>query len=507
MASIDFEKFRLRPFVDRLIEMGEVETHAEPVPLADLSAIIEATPKATLFKQAGPQGYEMVASVLGSRRRVAAAFGVAERAVPQEFGRRMANPQKVVEVPSGDAPVHQVVKTGAEIDLTALPFHLQHELDGGTYISSAIDYTVDPATGKRNVGCRRLMLRDRTTMRSNLSQESDLKHIYVDCVKRGETLPVSFAIGSHPLDFIAAGLRVPADEFGLVGTLRGEPVPMVRGLTNGVPAPADAEMIIEGYFDELGYREKEGPYGEFWGYYGPVHPDPVFHVTAITSRRDMLHQTVLHGCRKLERMDATYLFCVAAEGMIWRALHDAGIEPVAVCSVASAPSMQHARIALKRGTPGQARRAIDVLFSLPVKHAVIVDDDVDPYSDDEVSWALATRFSADRDLVVAQGLPAFYMDPTASADQKVAKIGFDATAPYRDGETIEDWRPLPPRIKRAPRYQTVRQALESGPLYFMQIMEAVGSDDGREIAVALDGLREEGVLERLGNGEWALTSR
>ena len=85
--------------------------------LADLSVLWY---NKTLFKQAGPQGYEMVASVLGSRRRVAAAFGVAERAVPQEFGRRMANPQKVVEVPSGDAPVHQVVKTGAEIDLTML---------------------------------------------------------------------------------------------------------------------------------------------------------------------------------------------------------------------------------------------------------------------------------------------------------------------------------------------------------------------------------------------------
>src|SRR5262249_61701231 len=75
----------------------------------------------------------------------------------------------------------------------------------------------------------------------------------------------------------------------------GGPVPMVRGLTNGVLAPADAEMIIEGYFDELGYREQEGPYGEFYGFYGPVHMDPVFHVTAICMRKDMLHQTVFHS--------------------------------------------------------------------------------------------------------------------------------------------------------------------------------------------------------------------
>jgi 2,5-furandicarboxylate decarboxylase 1 len=507
-ASIDFDKFRLRPFVDRLIEMGEVEIHDEPVPLANLTAIIEATPKATLFRNAGPQGYELVASVSGGPRRLAAAFGVEERNVAQEFARRMAKPQPVVEVPSKDAPVHQVMKTGDAIDLTSLPFHVQHEMDGGTYISSGIDYSVDPATGKRNVGCRRLMLRDRRTMRSNLSQESDLKHIYLGCVKRGEKLPVSFAIGSHPLDYVAAGLRLPADEFGLVGTLRGEPVPMVRGVTNGVLAPADAEMIIEGYFDELGYCEKEGPYGEFWGFYGPVHMDPVFHVTAIAMRKDVLYQSVLHGHRRMERMESTHLSGVSIEAAAWRTLRAANIEPVAVYSVAAAPARQHMRVALRRGSPGQARLAISALFGLmSLRHVVIVDEDVDPRSDTEVEWAMATRFRADRDTVIASGYPAFYMDPTVDEAKTIAKIGFDATAPYGRPETIEDRRPLPPRLNKAPRYQTVRQALEAGPLYFLQIMEAIGSDDGREVALELDALREQGILDRLPNGEWILTKR
>ena len=504
-AKIDFEKFRLRPFVERLIGLGEVEIHEEPVALAELSAIIESTPKATLFKQAGPQRYEMVASVLGSRSRMAAAFGVGERDVPLEYMRRMATPQPVAEVPSKDAPVHAVVKTGDAIDLAALPFHIQHEYDGCTYISAAIDYSVDPATGKTNVGCRRLMLRDRSTMRSNLTAESDLKRIYRGCVERKEKLPVSFAVGSHPLDFIAAGMRIPSDEFGLVGTLRGEPVPMVRGVTNGVLAPADAELVIEGYFDELGWREKEGPYGEFWGFYGPVHPDPVFHVTAITMRRDVLHQTVLHGCRKLERMEATHLFCVNAEAAMWRTLRAAGIEPTAVCSVTSVASLQHARVALKRGQEGEARKAIDALFAMgPVKHVTIVDDDVDPYSDAEVSWAMSTRFRADRDLVLAHGCEAFYMDPTADEQHRVTKIGFDATAPYGVRETIESRRPLPPHLHPAPRYQTVRQALEAGPKYFLQLMETLGSQDGREIALELGRLHGEGAIDRLENGEWTL---
>ncbi|MGZ5814134.1 MAG: UbiD family decarboxylase, partial [Xanthobacteraceae bacterium] len=318
--NVDLDKFRLRSFVEKLIAIGEMEVHEEAVSLADLSAVIEASSKAKYFKRVGAEQYEMVAAVSGSRRRLAAAFGTDERNVIHEYMRRMNDPQPIVEVPSSDAPVHQVVLEGDDIDLAKLPFHLQHELDGAPYISSGIDYSVDPATGRTNVGCRRLMFRDRRTMRANLSQPSDLKNCYIACVERGQTLPVSFAIGSHPLDYLAAGLRLPTDEFALVATLRGEPVPMVRGLTNGVLAPADAEMIIEGYFDEFGYREQEGPYGEFYGFYGPVHMDPVFHVTAVTMRKDALHQTVFHSGGHLGWTESGNLGGLNAELQIWKVL-------------------------------------------------------------------------------------------------------------------------------------------------------------------------------------------
>src|SRR5215472_4238685 len=174
-GAIDFEKFRLRPFVKKLIEIGEVEIHDEPVALAEMSEIIEQTPKAVLFKKAGAEQYEVIAAVSGSRKRVAAAFGVGQGEIAAEFNRRVAKPQPIAEIKSADAPVHEIVRTGDQIDLTTLPFHPQHQYDGGTYISSAIDFSVDPATGKTNVGCRRLMLRGRKHLRTNLTAPSDLK--------------------------------------------------------------------------------------------------------------------------------------------------------------------------------------------------------------------------------------------------------------------------------------------------------------------------------------------
>ena len=151
VSEIDFEKYRLRQFVERLIDMGEVENHNEPVALTALSEAIERTPKALLFKRAGPEQVEMVAKTAGNRRRMAAAFDTSEANLGEEYFKRLANPQPVVEVPSSEAPVHALVMRGKDVDLTRLPFHPQHACDGSCYLSSAIDYTIDPASGRRNV--------------------------------------------------------------------------------------------------------------------------------------------------------------------------------------------------------------------------------------------------------------------------------------------------------------------------------------------------------------------
>ncbi len=504
-GDIDFDKFRLRCFVQTLIEMGEVDIHENPVAFSDVAKIIESSPRASLFKNAGPERCEIVGAVSGSRTRLGAAFGVEPRNVSKEYTKRMEQPQPVVEVTSVEAPVHAKIFTEEDIDLTKLPFHLQHEFDGGAYITSGIDYTIDPATKKPNTGCRRLMLRSKKTMQANLTQPSDLRNIYMACVERGEKLPVSYVCGSHPLDFIAAGLRLPTNEFGLVASLRGEPIPMVRGVSNDMPVPADAEVVIEGYFDELGYREIEGPYGEFNGFYGAPHIDPVFHVTAITMREDALHQTMLHSGRHLSRTDSGNLGSINSEVAVRRALAGIHIEPTAVRCMPSTNGRQHVRVSIPRTGAGHARRVIAALFAIPyIKHVFVTDDDVDVFSDEDVEWAMATRFHAERDMIVESGFPAFYMEPLPDEGGTVTKAGFDFTEPYGREDKIDNWIAIAPTLVPAPRFQNVQQALESGPLFFSQIMEAMGSDDGREISIELHALRERGILDRLHNGEWTL---
>jgi 2,5-furandicarboxylate decarboxylase 1 len=508
-GKVDFEKFRLRRFVERLVELDDVEIHSEAVPLTKLSEIIEATPKAVLFKKAGPEGVEMIAKVLGGRKRLAAAFGTTPDKMHDLFWSRRTAPLPVIEVPQDEAPVQELVLTGAQVDLTRLPFHPQHEFDGSVYLSSAIDYTIDPATGRTNSGCRRLSLRNHTDCGTNVTAPSDLKRIYQATVARGDRLPISFTVGAHPLDFIAATERVPGDELELVSGFRGESAPVVKCRTNDIRVPADAEMVLEGYLDERGYCEPEGPFGEYMGYYGAIHMDPVFHCTAITMRRDMLHQTLLHGSAfVLDRTDGGNLNALRVEAEAWKMLKTCIREPVQVYMREVSGGCNNLRVSMRQTMPGEARRAISALFgAIPrLKHVFVFDHDVDVFDDKQVEWALGTRFQADQDMMTFGGMISMPMDPSLQGRRFGAKAGFDCTMPFGRAHEIPMTRCAAKVFSGPARFQTVEQALEAGPKFFSHIVEAVGSDDGREIAIALDDLRSKGRLGRDRDGRYHLAA-
>jgi 2,5-furandicarboxylate decarboxylase 1 len=498
----DLDRFRLRRFIEEL-GPDEIEQRDGPVDLADVAKILDGNPRAVHFAAAGPERQELIGNVVSSRSRIARAFGVAPTQLAAEIARRLANKQEIVEVTRAEAPVQQVVLTGADADLTALPVHLQHGLDGGPYISASIDYSRDPKTGWTNVGIRRLMLRGRQETGVDLVSPSDLRALYEASAAEGKPLPVSFVVGAHPSDFIAAMMRMPVDELGIVASLRDEPLSVVKCVTNDIRVPADAEMVLEGYFDARGHVESEGPYGEFLGYYGAVKKNPVFHLTAITRRRDALFQTATIGGRAMARTDTAVLTSVRTEVIIWRALEVAVREPVAVHATASSGGNFNVRVALRQRVPGEARNAITACMSalVNVKNVFVVDPDIDITSDEQMDWAMATRFQPDRDLIVVPGMRTLPLDPSIISGRVGAKAGFDLTWPFGTGNRLETKVPEPPRFE-GKRFASVEAALADGPKFFEELMTALASRDGREIVRDLDVLRQRGGLDRDSEGRY-----
>jgi len=505
---VDCERYRLRRFVEALQQSGEARVVSGPSDLADVAPALEGSDRAVLFQRVGPEGAELVGNVMGSRARLARGFGVAPEGLLAEVLRRAKLAPELIELPREQAPVQEVVLT-ADADLTKLPANLQHGMDGAPYISASIDYVRDPASGWTNVGVRRLMLRGRTEAGVDLNAPSDLRAIYEASAKRGAPLPVAFVVGAHPVDYVAATLRLPVDELGLVASLRSAPLPVVKCVTCDVRVPADAEWVLEGTLDARGHAEAEGPYGEFLGYYGAVKMNPVFHLTAITRRRDALFQTATIGGRALGRTDTAQLNGLRTEVMVWRALETAVREPLAVHATPSSGGMFNLRVALRQRVPGEARNAIAAAFAslANVKHVFVVDPDIDVFSDAQIDWALATRFQADRDLVVQTGFRALPLDPSLAGARTGAKAGFDCTLPFGEAQAIEHRIPEPPRfdaVSNMRRFPSVEAALADGAKRFEELMTAAGSRDGREIVLALEALRRAGRLSRDAEGRYVL---
>jgi UbiD family decarboxylase len=503
----DLDRFRLRRFIEGLADSGEVERRDGAVDLAGIAEILDGNPRAVHFLAAGPECQELVGNVVSSRTRVARAFGVAPERLAAEIQRRLATKPQIVEVTRGEAPVQQVVETGEAADLTMLPVHLQHGLDGAPYISASIDYALDPRTGWTNVGIRRLMLRGRREAGVDLVSPSDLRALYEASASEGRPLPVSFVVGAHPIDHVAAMMRMPVDELGIVASLRDAPLAVVKGATNDIRVPADAEMVLEGYFDARGHVEAEGPYGEFLGYYGAVKKNPVFHLTAITRRRDALFQTATIGGRAMSRTDTAVLTAVRTEVVIWKALEIAVREPVAVYATTSSGGNFNVRVALRQRVPGEARNAIAACLSalVNVKNVFVVDPDIDVTSDEQMDWAMATRFQPDRDLIVLGGMRTLPLDPSITSGRVGAKAGFDLTWPFGTGTRLETRIPEPPHFE-GKRFASIEAALADGPKYFEELMTAVGSRDGREIVRTLETLRAREALDRDGEGRYFIKS-
>ena len=507
--AADLERFRLRGFAERLVETGEAELYEDPIDLIDIAAVLDGNPRAVWFTDAGPEGAELVGGVNGSRSRLAAGFECTAGELPALVRARLAVPQKLVEVVSGDAPVQAVVLTGDAADLTKLPVHLQHSLDGGPYISSALDHVRDPETGLTNLGCRRMMVRGRGEAGVDLNAPSDLKAIYERAAARGETLPVSFVVGAHPTDHVAASMRLPVDELELIARLRAAPLGVVRSLTSDVMVPADAEMVLEGWLDARGHVEDEGPYGEFLGYYGVMKRNPVFHLEAITMREDALFQTSTISGREIRYTDTAQIGALRVEATLWRALETAIREPVAVCASPASGGSFNVRIAMRQRVPGEARNAIAAAFGslANTKNVFVVDEDIDVFSDSQIDWALATRFQPDRDLVIERGFRTLPLDPSLGGGRTGAKAGYDLTRPFGGPPPLYYTVPRAPSADdAASTFATVEAALADGPKPFGALVAALGSRDGREVALALDEIRKRGRLSRREDGAYALAA-
>ncbi|MCK1312397.1 MULTISPECIES: UbiD family decarboxylase [unclassified Bradyrhizobium] len=415
----------LRAWLTHLIGRGRLAIAREGIGLVDeLAAVAKRLERdrAVLFPRPGGHEIPIVANLFTGRDWVADAIGVSEDQLLSRFLAAAREPLPTHEVASG--LVQEVVHGNVDL-LRQLPIPKHNERDSGPYITAGLLIARNPETGVQNVSIHRCQISGPNRIGVLLLPRHTLSY-YRIAEKKGEALEIAIVIGAHPVLLLAsqAIAALDEDEMAIAGALLGKPVDVVKCRTNSVRVPAHAEIVIEGRILP-GVREPEGPFGEFPQYYGPRANREVIEVDAITHRAQPIFHTIVGG-----GYEHLILGGVPREATLLQHLRRSFPNVLDVRLTRGGTCRYHLAIKIDKTNDGEPKNVMMSAFGAhyDVKQVVVVDKDVDISSTDEIEWAVATRFQADRDLLVVAGALGSKLDPTSN-DGISAKMGLDATAP------------------------------------------------------------------------------
>jgi 4-hydroxy-3-polyprenylbenzoate decarboxylase len=327
--------------------------------------------------------------------------------------------------------------------LLNLPTQQCWPLDGGRFITLPCVVTKDPDTGQRNIGMYRMQIYDEgsTGMHWQL-QKVGARHgrRYYET---GTRMPVAVFLGGDPVFTFCATAPLPdgMDEFLLAGYLRKKSVELVKCETNDLEVPANADFVLEGYVDPKEPLREEGPFGDHTGYYSLPDLYPVFHLTAITHRKEAIYPATIVGVPPME----DFYIGSASVRLFLPVFKMTFPEIVDIALPAEGVFHNLVFVSIKKSYPLQAFKIMHGLWGMGqmmfTKYIVVVDAEVNVHNTSEVLFRLCANTDPQRDAIFTKG-PADVLDHATTEFAMGGKMGIDATHKLPGEGHKRGWPPL-----------------------------------------------------------------
>ncbi len=467
-------------FISALDKAGELRRICEEVdPYLEITALSEPVMKAQgpalLFEKVKGASCPLAINLFGSRRRMGLALGVEDL---EDISHRLRGLMSL-ELPRGlwarllsalpklkelaafaprtvkEAPCQEVVLEGEEACLDFLPVLTCWPQDAGPFITLPQVITADPDSGRQNSGMYRLQVFDPRTTGMHWHRHKGGAAHFAAAARRGDKLPVAVVLGGPPAAVYTACAPLPpvVDEYMFAGFLMRRPLPVVRCRSNPLLVPAQAEVVLEGYVDPAEPLRREGPFGDHTGYYSLADDYPVFHLTAVTRRRDFLYPTTVVGIPPME----DFYLGLATERIFLPLLQAALPEVVDYHMPAEGVFHNLVFVSIDKRYPGQAFKVMNALWGMGqmmfAKVIVVVDAEVDVQDPRRAWWEALNHIDPQRDILFSRG-PADALDHAAQMPWVHSKMGIDGTKKTPEEGFSRPWPErleLPPRVQEAAR--------------------------------------------------------
>ncbi len=414
----------LREYLGMVENAGDLRRVKKPVSkkyeIAGVTAKLDGS-HAVLFENVRGSRFRVIANLVGTRERFALAVGAGAASIHKKMIAATRRPRipgaartaRFLENSSGDASI--------------LPVVTHFGKESGPFITSSIIHAANPESKRQNSSFHRMMPIDGRHFSVRMVEGRHLHRCFVDAKEHGEDLRVSVTIGVHPAVSIAGAYQADwgADEMGIANAILGGRLELSKCPLSGLRVPSGSEIVMEGTI--LRDRTHREWMVEMLRTYDHRRNQPVFELDRLYYRNDPVFHDVLAGYS-----EHRLLMGMPIESKLNGELKKSfpGVRGVSMTN--GGCNWLHAVVCIRKKSRGDPARIIKKAFELhrSLKRVVIVDEDIDPDSADDVEYALATRFQADRDLTIMKNLRGSSLDP--SSDQKnlrTAKVGIDATRP------------------------------------------------------------------------------
>jgi 4-hydroxy-3-polyprenylbenzoate decarboxylase len=448
----------LRDFIAKCEEEGqlhritaEVDWDLELSHIAKLNE--EKKGPALLFENVKDYDWPIITSTCTTTERLAIIMGMPKETPLVELMRHWVEigsrkiPPKLLD--TGPCKENKIM--GDDVDLFKFPVPKFFPMDGGRYFGTAhCVITKDPDSDWVNIGTYRLQLHEKNILGTQFIKGKHSDIMLKKYQAMGKPMPVAVVVGADPIMFVMGGARFSAfeSEYDLAGSIRGEPIEVVKCETNDLIVPAGAEIVVEGEVDAEKFMD-EGPFGEYTGYYSGVGADPrnFIKVKCITHRNNPIFMSTTVG----RAVTDTHMCLALAYGStLWQQLTDMRIPGIkAVYCPPEAAGRFIAIISVKQMYPGHANQILTAAVSTEMgayglKTVIVVDEDIDPWDISRVLYALAFRMQPNRAQIIERGRST-PLDPSLPIDQRwiTGRLLLDATIPY-------DWEHKPIKIELDP---------------------------------------------------------
>ncbi len=478
-------------FLDVLDQAGElrritapVATELEITELADREMKSAGGGKALLFEQptidGKPSRFPLAINTMGSERRMALALGIPSvddlahqmqlilKAKPPTNLRQgwdllkqgvdllHARPKKVKDGPCKEVVTRFDGARAGSLSLTDLPIRKCWPQGGGRFVPLPHVYTRDPDTGERNLGVYRMQVYDGPTPGMHWQGHKVGARHGKRYYERGERMPVAVCLGGDPAYTFSATAPLPdgLDEILFAGFARKKSVELVKCTTNDLEVPADSDFVLEGYV-QPGETRPEGPFGDHTGFYTPVDDYPVFHLTAITHRKDAVYPATIVGVPPMEDYyigDASVRVFLPVMKMNFPEIVDLTLPPEGVFH-------NLVFVSIRKQYPLQAYKIMHGLWGMGQmmfsKYIVVVDEDCDVHNTSEVLFRLCANTDPQRDSTFIKS-PCDSLDHAPTVPNIGSHMGFDATRKLPGEGYTRNW---PELVRMDPGTKTRMDAL------------------------------------------------